>query len=374
MSLNWLVAKHFRNLSDIHIRLSPGLNLIHGQNGSGKTSLLEAAYFLGMGRSFRDVSVHPLIQRNQEGFLIRGGVQCGEREDHLGLSRDREGNRDLRINGERVLKATEMARTLPTLALGPHSVDLLLGPPVLRRRFLNWGLFHVEHPDLQNGSPGTFTHTWAEANRCLKQRNELLRNSRGSQQEIDTWSHRLAEVSERLDQLRAEYIRVYQPIFAKTVKGICGLENVELRYYRGWKDSESLLDCFIQDTDIDKKRGFTQKGFQRADVRIDVAGLPAAKVCSRGELKGVVWSMILAQGLLSETDELMGSAASTLYLVDDLASEFDAGHRERLCQFLIAAGRQTLMTGVDAAALKAACDGAYERLFHVKHGTILEET
>ena len=115
---------------------------------------------------------------------------------------------------------------------------------------------------------------------------------------------------------------------------------------------------------------FTQKGFQRADVRITVSGQPAAKVCSRGELKSLVWAMILAQGALASDPGSTGSSGSTLYLVDDLASEFDEEHRRRVCQFLVETGQQVLLTGVEQRSLLTACENKYGRLFHVKHGEV----
>ena len=362
MSLNWLAASHFRNLSEIHVRFSPGLNLFFGRNGSGKTSLLEACYFVAMARSFRETATDPLIQYEQPGLLVRAGVGSGEHEHQLGITRDRYGDRELRLNGERVLRVADTARVLPTLVLGPQTVDLLTGPPLLRRKFLNWGLFHVEP---------AFQEAWDEANRCLRQRNELLRHGQSSLAELETWSAQLATASEKLDLLRVAYIEQYQPVFARTVAEICGLPEVELVYFRGWREGQSLLETYIQDIDIDKKRGFTQKGFQRADVRLTVAaGQQAARVCSRGELKALVWSMVLSQGVLTRGAGGGVQGPDTLYLVDDLVSEFDEDHRRRVCQFLLNTGQQVLLTGIEAGPLMDACGGGHERMFHVKQGDI----
>ena len=130
------------------------------------------------------------------------------------------------------------------------------------------------------------------------------------------------------------------------------------------------MDIYLKEADLDQKRGFTQKGFQRADVRIGVAGQQATKVCSRGELKSLVWAMILAQGALASYTDTSDGGRGTLYLVDDLASEFDKEHRQRVCQFLVETGQQVLITGVEQRSLLAACKDKYGRLFHVKHGEI----
>jgi len=381
MSLKWLEASHFRNLTHMSIDLDPGLNVIFGANGSGKTSVLEAGYFLSTARSFRDAVIGTVIQRGAGACILRGKAELGRLEHHVGITRDLEGNREIKINSEITKRSSELARLLPTQVLGPHSVDILLGSPSLRRRFLNWGLFHVK-PGPAGFAGGTagmsfsdFSVKWEEANRCLRQRNLLLRRhaqSPGSrnQRELETWSNLLANHANQIDQQRTQYVDLYRPLFAEVVGKLAGIEGVRFDYYRGWNREADLRDIYLKESDLEKKRGFTQKGFQRADVRITVCGQPAAKVCSRGELKLLVWAMVLAQGALAAEIGKAGGSGGTLYLVDDLASELDAQHRKRVCKFLLETGQQVLLTGVDEKTLLAACDNQYGRLFHVKHGQV----
>jgi DNA replication and repair protein RecF len=381
MSLKWLEASHFRNLTHMSIDLDPGLNLIFGANGSGKTSVLEAGYFLSTARSFRDGVIGTVIQRGAGACILRGKAELGRLEHHVGITRDLEGNREIKIDSEITKRSSELARLLPTQVLGPHSVDILLGSPSLRRRFLNWGLFHVKPgpAGFAGGAAGMsfsdFSVKWEEANRCLRQRNLLLRRqaqSPGSrnQRELETWSNLLANHANQIDQQRTQYVDLYRPLFAEVVGKLAGIEEVRFDYYRGWNREADLRDIYLKESDLEKKRGFTQKGFQRADVRITVCGQPAAKVCSRGELKLLVWAMVLAQGALAAEIGKAGGSGGTLYLVDDLASELDAQHRKRVCKFLLETGQQVLLTGVDEKTLLAACGNQYGRLFHVKHGQV----
>ena len=386
MSLKWLEARHFRNLTHISVDLDPGLNLFFGDNGSGKTSLLESSYFLSTARSFRDTGLDPVIQRGAQDCLLRGKVQTGDMEHHIDISRDRGGSREIKINSEATRKSSELARLLPALILGPHSVDLLIGSPTLRRRFLNWGLFHVKPGSVSSDRSSTsvtstvssstdFPANWEEANRCLRQRNLLLRqytaNSQaGNTKELETWSARLASYANQIDRQRAQYVELYRPLFTEIVQQLAGIDGVAFDYYRGWHRETDLLDIYLKEADLDQKRGFTQKGFQRADVRITVSGQPASKVCSRGELKSLVWAMILAQGALASDTSTSEGARGTLYLIDDLASEFDEEHRRRVCKFLVETGQQVLLTGVEEKSLLVACKNQYGRLFHVKHGEV----
>ena len=381
MSLKWLEAKHFRNLTHISLDLDPGLNLLFGGNGSGKTSLLESSYFLSTARSFRDSGLDSVIQRGASGCVLRGKAEVGNVQHHIGITRDRGGRREIKLNSQTTHKSSQLARLLPTLVLGPHSVDLLLGSPTVRRMFLNWGLFHVKPGPVVPSVAcevltfSDFAGNWDDANRCLRHRNLLLRQqgkSPGARYliELETWSELLAGYAEHIDQQRKQYIDLYRPLFAKVVHQLAGIENVRLDYYRGWNREAGLKEIYLKEVGLDVKRGFTQKGFQRADVRITVSGQPAAKVCSRGELKSIAWAMVLAQGALAlELGRLDGSGA-TLYLIDDLASELDAEHRRRVCNFLLKTGQQVLLTGIEKSPLLAACSNQYGRLFHVKHGQV----
>ncbi|MDA0977286.1 MAG: DNA replication/repair protein RecF [Proteobacteria bacterium] len=357
MSLDWLQANRFRNIHQTTLEPSPGLNLLLGENGSGKTSLLECCYFLSSARSFRSSILDPVVQRGEEETLVLGRVRRENRINRIGIARDRRGQRQIHINDEKVLKASELARLLPTLVLGPDSVDLLLGPPAQRRKFLNWGLFHVE--------PG-FAALWESANRCLRQRNLLLREGSNDNRVKESWSRQLALISEDIHAARCRYLADFEPIFTTAVQQLAGMDQVVFEYYRGWTRDRQLLEIYGQDRESDEKRGFTQRGFHRADVRITVEGQPAVRVCSRGELKAIVWALILAQGqvLNQHLDD------RALYLVDDLASEFDQTHRQRVCRYLINTDAQVLMTGVDREVLEKACEGSYDRMFHVKHGTV----
>ena len=359
MSLIRLDIACIRNIQNASLVLNPKLNLIIGRNGSGKTSILESIYFLGSARSFRSNSVEPLISNTQEECLVRGEVESGGHLHTIGVQRNRSGSRVIRIDGDDVKRATDLASLLPILLLGSDTVDLLLGPPGHRRRFLNWGLFHVEP---------SFSQVWEGANRCLKQRNEVLRQN-GSDDELETWTRELVRYSERLDGSRLEYMRAYEAVFRENCELLTELSNVSCQYYRGWGNDSTLSDWYKKDSAIDRKRGFTQRGFQRADVRIRVNGEEAVNTCSRGELKALSWAMLLSQGAMLESD----AVGNLLYLVDDMRAELDDQHCDRICRYLKTTGNQIVATGIEQHSLVASWKAHEQKLFHVEHGTMKHE-
>ncbi len=360
MALVSLEIQRLRNISQATLNFSSGFNLVYGANGSGKTSILEAIYFLSTARSFRNAQIGPIIQQGEEDCLVRGQVQHPNRQYRIGIQRDRRGGREIRINEESIKRGSDLVRLLPTLTLGPDSMELLLGPPLNRRRFLNWGVFHVEPQ---------FGKLWEEATRALAQRNRLLRDGNPGAAELETWTDQLVSHATQVDRFRQSYVDRYRPVFDDVLSKITDLAGVSLHYDRGWDKTTELADVYRNQLSTDLKKGHTQNGFQRADVRIHVSGQPAARVCSRGELKAIVWSMVLTQGAVARQFE----EQETLFLIDDLAAEFDANHRDRVCEYLQESGEQVVLTGIDRGVLQEATGGQFETMFHVEQGTVSPE-
>jgi len=358
MSLSRLSVSYLRNIVQVDLELAPGVNLVSGANGSGKTSLLEAVYFLGSGRSFRSHRLDRVISRDAEGCTVFGVLGQGDRVHRVGVYRGRDGSRDIKVNSEVVSRASELAKALPVLLLGPETVDVLLGPPAIRRRFLNWGLFHVEP---------RFLSDWDMATRCLKQRNALLRQHRVSDSEIAVWTDQLCDVSLKLHNYRVKYFETFTTHFAGIYESLSGLANVTCHYRRGWNREYELPDVYVDQFEADKKRGFTGSGIHKAEIELLVNGVPAVSVCSRGELKVLAWALYLSQGRVSSE---LGGVNGLVYLVDDLAAELDAHHREKVCSALLESGCQVIATGIELDQLLNCWGGATTRLFHVEHGDI----
>ena len=348
MSLKRLSVQNIRNISKASLDLAPHVNLIVGNNGSGKTSLLESVYFLGSTRTFRNNSTEPLIRRGSDQCLVQGELHSGR---EIAVQRSRSGSRELRLFGRPVSRASELARCLPVLVLEPDSVRLLTGGPDRRRRFLNWGVFHVEP---------SFKAVWEDAERCLRQRNELLKQSRINHSELDTWTGEFARLSLVIDQFRQRYLTAYNGRFMENVGNISEIDNISLQYKPGWNTEVELFQLLNADLEQDRKRGFTGKGFHRADVKITVSGDDAARTCSRGELKVLAWTLMISQG--------DGLDHELVYLLDDLFSELDDRHRRKICEHLANRGGQIIATGIDRKALKTCWD--HPKVFHVEHGEV----
>lgn len=168
MSLSRITVTAVRNLHPVTLSPSSRINILHGANGSGKTSVLEAIHLLGLARSFRSTRLQPVIHYEQPACTIFGQVQLAEGgSSNLGISRDRQGELQIRIDGQNARSAAQLADLLPLQLINPDSFRLLEGAPKIRRQFLDWGVFHVEH---------RFLGAWQRLQKALRQRNSWLRH------------------------------------------------------------------------------------------------------------------------------------------------------------------------------------------------------
>ena len=197
MTVTRLRVEDFRCLREVEIDLIPGCNVIFGANGSGKTSLLEAIHFLPTGKSFRAARAQSVIRHTSRQSTVFGVVSHDGMSSSIGMSRSRDGTRVLRVNGEEVHAQSVVARLLPVQVLGPRTVELILAGPDTRRKFLNFGVFHVKP---------LFQESWVGAERCLRHRNRLLRTESRDIAEYRAWETQLARFSHQVDEMRCVHV------------------------------------------------------------------------------------------------------------------------------------------------------------------------
>lgn len=334
MSITQLNINTFRNLESVSTELS-NVNIIQGENGSGKTSFLEAIHFLGLGKSFRTHIINRIVSHNADAFSLFANVLDVEQQNKpVGVERSANGRSRMRIAGEDVYSASKLAEVLPLQLLEPHSFSLLEGGPGLRRSFVDWGVFHVEH---------NFVNVWKNYSRCVKQRNMALR-TQCKRDEILSWNAEVIENGLRIDAARKSYIELFCETLYKILPELIDLPNLDIRYYSGWPADKSyedaLTDGFIRDASL----GYTQFGPHHADLKIKVGKHPAKEVLSRGQQKLFICAMKIAQGLLFKSVK----QKSCIYLLDDLVAELDYLNQGKVLQLLSDQQSQLFITCTDA--------------------------
>ena len=362
MKISEIQITGVRNLQPATLKLGQ-TNIIYGANGSGKTSLLEAVSILGQARSFRSPKIQPVIAHGASSCTVFGQLKeepGSGQQLTLGVKRERNGEFEGRVRGQPVSSTAQLAHVLPFLSIDAFSFDLLAGGPGVRRRFLDWGVFHVEHG---------FHQAWLDVRKALKQRNSLLRRGKIQTAELAPWSKLLATAAQALDDYRRDYVEKLRPCVQKILDELGTPVSFDLRYHRGWEEGKDLYDLLCQDIERDRARGFTQVGPQRAELKWRADGHKAADVFSRGQQKLAVIALKIAQGRLLQ--EFSGKTC--VYLVDDLPAELDPAFLKALFTALTAMGAQILITCVNPDDLDHCWrEMSVERpsMFHVEQGQI----
>lgn len=362
MPLKRLTVTAVRNLHPVTIYPSLRINIISGNNGSGKTSLLEAIHILGMARSFRSTKLQPVIQHGLEACTVFAEVELDDNLTRaIGITRSRQQDYQIRIDGETVRSASQLAELLPLQLINPDSFRLLEGAPKQRRQYMDWGVFHVEH---------NFLSTWQRLQKSLKQRNSLLRRGRIERSMLAPWETELVSAAERIDEYRQAYLYELKPVFNEILSRLISLDELSISYYRGWDKVKTLHQVLDEQFERDAQVGYTQSGPQRADLRLRIRGMNAAEILSRGQQKLVVCALKIAQGYVLKERQ---SRHNCVFLVDDLPSELDAEHRQALCSLLEDLQCQVFVSCVDAEQLLNCWKNDTPRsMFHVEHGYIVQ--
>ena len=356
MSITLLRANQVRNLSHVDIQPHSQLNIIHGENASGKTSLLEAIHLLSTARSFRTHRIQHVIQHDTDKLTVFARIQTGPHAHQLGIERSKR-KTEIRVDGQTIQQTSVLTRHLPLQLITPQVSSLLEQGPKLRRRFLDWGVFHVKHDYLAN---------WRAFHRVLQQRNSALRQHLANSQ-ITAWDKALVAAASEITQSRQAYLAGLLPILQAYSQTLIQ-QQPELGYQQGWPVEEPLDRLLVESLPRDRERGHTQYGPHRAELVFKFNGIPAQEVLSRGQTKLFISAMQLAQvsHLARET------GVQCVIMVDDLAAELDRNKRSALLKLLLATQAQVFITVTEPNLLDI--DPAQgHKMFHVEQGRIEEE-
>jgi len=365
--LKRLTITQLRNIHQETINLSASVNLFYGDNGSGKTSLLEAISLLGVGRSFRSHKIRTLINDESSHLIVFGELIDKGIKTSIGLQKASNGRNDIRINQENAHSLAELANLLPLKIIDASTFQLLEGSSQQRRRFLDWMVFHVK-PE--------FIDLWQRLNRALKQRNSLLRHDKIERSALAPWDKELSQLSTAINDCRYAVFTEFLVHLKKCSTGFFKESiDISIDYDAGWDTDVSFEQVLADNFNRDCRDGYTHKGAHRAELKIKVNGKPAADTLSRGQIK----SLICLLSIVSAQFYQKQKGASLLFLIDDLPAELDKHNAVKLIRHLNALDSQLFVTGIDRIALEAlfseeaGIDTQDLAMFHVEHGKIVRQ-
>jgi len=340
-----------RCLSEVELALHPRRNYVFGPNGAGKTSLLEGVFVLGRGRSFRTRQMRRLVQHGSDAFAVFGEVLSDGATRRLGVAY-RAGRLEKKIDAQPAAGMAQLAELLPVHAIDPSMHALVEGGPSERRRFLDWGVFHLE--------PHYLT-AWKRYRRVLSQRNAALKRA-ASDAELRPWSLALAEAGAEVDLCRARYLARLSPYVSAFGQRLLD-RPLTLDYRRGWACDQGLETALATAEAHDRQSGSTEAGPHRADVVLRLDDRRVQDEASRGQQKLTAAALILAQVAVESAERPFRS----VLVVDDPAAELDALSLERLLAAMADLPAQLIFTALTAGHL--APEPGYP-VFHVERGEV----
>ena len=368
MSVAKLITQNFRNLDALSIDFHPKLNFVVGDNGSGKSSLLEALFFLGHGKSFRTSKVDSLACHETKNFVV-SVKDTSDRQ--LGLSRDvATGSTTIKIDGERYNRLSILARNIAIQIVTPESFKLFFGGPKERRRFIDLGMFHVKHD---------FATLWKNFNRVLKQRNACIRfdgrtNVIDDNSMLPYWTEQFCKLSLEVSALRAKYV---SEIISELNNWLAILlpnlnKRVTVQYLQGWPQKNSLIDVLKINQERESSFGYSLYGAHKFDVKFLLDKKMIETQLSRGQQKLFLLALTFAQASFIARVELV----KPILLIDDLGAELDINSRTVLSTAIQKLDCQVIITAIESDVLKPFLephDDVNYSMFHVKHGKVIEK-
>lgn len=355
MPLSRLIIRDFRNIENADLTFSPQFNFIVGDNGSGKTNLLEAIYLLGHGRAFRQSQSQRVIRHEQPELVLHGKIALEHTEHRIGLSKSRQSDNKVKIDGSEGHRIAELAQLLPIQLITPEGFELLTGGPKFRRTYIDWGCFY-DYP--------AFFNAWNNVRHLLKQRNAALRQV-SSYSQLRHWDQALVQYATQVTEFRQTYVAQIQ----ETITRLCHIflpeYTLDCRFYAGWDIDEDFAALLEKQFPRDKQLNYTSLGPHKADLRLRVNNVPVDALFSRGQLKLLMCALRLAQGeYLTEKTRY-----PCVYLLDDFASELDPHKRALLATQLKQTHSQVFISAIELSQISEMV-GENDKIFYVNCGKI----
>ncbi|MGW7050228.1 DNA replication/repair protein RecF [Streptomyces sp. NPDC054887] len=350
MHVTHLSLADFRSYARVEVPLDPGVSVFVGQNGQGKTNLVEAVGYLATLGSHRVASDAPLVRMGAERAVVRAAVTQGERQQLVELELNPGRANRARINRSSQVRPRDVLGIVRTVLFAPEDLALVKGDPGERRRFLD---------ELVTARSPRMAGVRSDYERVLKQRNTLLKSAAMARRHggrsmdmstLDVWDQHLAQVGAEVLAQRLDLIATLRPMADKAYEQLApGGGPVSLEYRSsvgegvgGAQAREELYGLLLAALAGARKqeieRGVTLVGPHRDDLVLKLGELPAKGYASHGES----WSFALSLRLASY-DLLRAEGNEPVLVLDDVFAELDARRRERLAE-LVAPGEQVLVT------------------------------
>ena len=355
MPLSKISLRNFRCFESLELSLSPGVNFFYGSNGSGKTSLLESIYLFSSGKSFKSSNLASLIKHNSKKFSLKG--YDGTKGDVVEIEKILDKPISVLLNNKKIA-SNFLLKKFPCTPIHNNTFSFASAPPDFRRKLLDRSVATCEELFMMN---------WFAYYRALKQRNSMLKNNRISS--IYAWNSQLVKHGNILTKSRKSFFEktlnnfrvILDLINATNVFDF--LAHIEISFYQGWDNKNTLLDTLEENFNNDTRRKTTLLGPHKSDIKFFINGIDAKQILSRGEQKffSILWSCAQNEVLKNEYN------IDPLLIIDDVKSELDERVFKLLLEMLKHNKNQIIFSCIDHTFSSKIVDSLNQfKMFHVE--------
>ena len=318
MTLKHITILNYKNIAEARLSFSPGINCLIGNNGQGKTNVLDAIYCLSHCRSFTGVNDASVIKHDEPFMMLQGTYDRRDQEEEITLSQQRGRRKVMRRNGKDYKRLSQHVGLLPLVMVSPMDWDLIRGSGEERRRLMD---------QIISQTNAEYLDALIRYTKALEQRNALIRNEVDDPLLYETVEHTLQVAGQVIHAAREQWLAEFAPIFMSYYQAVAGEnETVRLTYKTHLADGKTMQDVLRENRRRDFAVGYTSRGVHRDDIELWLGDYSMRKTGSQGQCKTYSIALRLAQ-----FDFLKRNTAITpILLLDDIFDKLDARRVERI--------------------------------------------
>ena len=324
MFVKRIALRSFRNHTKDAFEFNPGINVITGPNASGKTNIVEAIYYLSLARSFRGAEEEELVYHGDDYAEIEADIVEGKIKRNIRILMTKKG-RQILVNGKKVSRLSELAKSVNVLLFEPKDVMLFRGSPKERRDFLDINL-SKRYP--------TYLEYISRYEKVLRQRNEILKGDNPDKKLLDSLTELLVKYAGPIVEYRTRYVKDINDILIKITRALGSAQGKTEINYKPFipytsKFTEEATKAFNRLLDSDLKHKATSIGVHREDFSVSLNDREIGAYGSQGENRMIALALKIAPYFLIEDKD-----KKPIIVLDDVMSEFDTNHQKKLIEFL----------------------------------------
>lgn len=351
MFITKLRLHNFRSTINQEYIFNNNVNIFYGDNGVGKTSILEAINFLSSGKSFRKGNFKNLINFNKDDLTVYLECLLSDNKQVFSVNKNKTGKWLGKKNQTKISKQVDITNIFPVVSIDPEVYRLVDFGPLYRRNYLDWMVFHVKHD---------YITLWKKVYKCIKQLNILYKN-KAQKEEIATWESSFVLFSEQLNIIRREaFTDIHSNILKLSLYMQEEINDLNIVFKQGWSENIGLQEQLELDRSKNLMYGQLQHGPHKMDIKIQTGNHQASQTLSRGQKKILSIAFYMAY-----IEYLNNHDINPILCLDDFDAEIDNHKLKKAAVFFNNTNTQIFITSVQKKKILKAFPEA--DLFHVKH-------